>query len=291
MLQVLLNGIIVGGIYALMTVGFNLIFASVRFYHLAYGALGLFGAYFTRFFQLQFDLHFVVSMALSAAIFGFVGVFIWRVVYMPLKKRGASSIGMIVAAFGLMIVLQNLISLIFSPSTKSISATRTVVEGLDVFGLKITINQVIILAVAVILMIAMEILLNRTKLGAGIRAVGQNKDLAKISGIPAERVIIYTFYIGTFLSVIGASLNALEIGLKPTMGLIIILKVVIAAVIGGMGSIRGALAGGLLLGVAENLGIFYLGGQWQDTVAFTILILFLMFKPEGMFSTLSSRKV
>ena len=102
-------------------------------------------------------------------------------------------------------------------------------------------------------------------------------------GINSEKVIVYAFFLGTFVSVLGASLVALEIGLKPTYGLSLILKVIIACVIGGIGNIKGALVGGVILGVAENLGIGFFGAEWQDTVAFLLLIIFLLFKPQGLF--------
>jgi len=291
MAQVLLNGIIVGGLYALMTIGFNLIYASVRFHHLAYGTLAIFGAYSTRFLQVSLGLHFIVSMVLASMVFGFFGVLVWQFIYRPMRNRGASDIAMIVSSFGLLIIFQNLISVIFSPNARAVRLTDTVVEGFSFLGLKITLNQLVILIVTIIVVLIFELLMTKTKLGTAIRAVGQNKDLAAIVGVPADKILLYTFFIGTFLSVVGASLNALEIGLRPTLGLILILKIIIAAIIGGIGSIRGALFGGFILGIAENIGIFVFGGQWQDTVAFTLLVLFLLFKPEGLFGNFSTRKV
>ena len=145
--------------------------------------------------------------------------------------------------------------------------------------------------ISLLVSLIFELILTKTKLGSAIRAVGQNSELAKIVGVPADKILIYTFFIATFISVIGASLNGLEVGLRPTLGLVLILKIIIAAIIGGIGSVRGGLYGGILLGISENIGIFVLGAKWQDTVAFTLLVLFLLFKPQGLFSTFSSRKI
>jgi branched-chain amino acid transport system permease protein len=291
MLQVLVNGIIAGGIYALMSIGFNLVFASVRFHHLAYGSLAVFGAYFTKLFKDDLGLNYFVAMLLAATIFGFIGLLIWLVVYKPIKRKGASSVALLVASFGLLLVFQNLTSLIFSPNAKALVLTSEIREAYTVLGAKITFNQLVIIAVTVLVVILFELILTKTKLGSAIRAVGQNAELARVVGVPADKILFYTFFIATFVSVIGASLNALEVGLRPTLGLVLILKVIIAAIIGGIGSVRGGLYGGILLGVAENIGIFVLGARWQDTVAFTLLVLFLLFKPEGLFSTFCSRKI
>lgn len=292
MLQVILNGLIIGGLYALMTIGFNLIYSSVRFHNLAYGALALFGGYLTRFIQTEIGLHFIVSMFVSAVLIALIGVLMWMFVYKPMRKIGSSDSVMLVASFGLLIIIQNLISLIFSPNAKIISLTDgKIVEAFEFFGLKITMNQLVILLVTIVIVVIFDLILTRTKLGTAIRAVGQNRDLASVSGIPSDRILLYSFFIGTVLSVIGASLSALEVGLRPTLALVLILKIIIAAIIGGIGSIRGALLGGLILGLAENIGVFMFGGRWQDTIAFVLLVSFLIFKPDGLFSSKATRSI
>ncbi len=283
MFQILINGLIVGSIYALISVGFNLIYSCVRFHHLAYAAVGLIGAYITHALQ-NLEINFFLSMPIAAIISGFIGVLIWKFIYSPLRKKGASDVSMIVASFGLLILLQNLLALIAGSSTKTLFITREIKRAKEIFGASITFNQIIILVVSIVTVIIFELILNKSKIGTAIRAVGQNRKLAEISGIQSKKVIIYTFYIATFLSTIGMSLVAIEISLKPTHSLNIVLKVIVACIIGGLGSVRGALAGGLILGIAENFGIFYFGTQWQDTVAYLLLVVFLLVKPKGLFS-------
>ena len=190
---------------------------------------------------------------------------------------------MIVSSFGLMILIQNLIALIADNSSKSVSISKEIIPANEFLGLTITHNQLIILAVCLTTVVIFELLLQKSKIGSAIRAVGQNKKLAEVIGIKADKVIIYTFFIASALSSIGATLYSLEYTLKPTHALHIVLKVVVACIIGGIGSVRGALAGGLILGISENIGINIFGSQWQDSVAYLLLILFLIFKPEGLF--------
>jgi|SRR6185295_815832 len=285
MVQILLNGIIVGGIYGLISVGFALIFSAVRFYHLPYGAVAIFGAYCTWFLQEHTGLNFFASASIVALAMGCFGVLFWEFFYAPLQRKKTSAIGMIVASFGLLIVFQNLTALTFGNTTKTLALTDTIVPGYNFSGLTITYNQLIILSATVIIAVLFELFLQQTKWGSAIRAVGQNHDLAKIIGIPSERVIQATFFLATAISVLGASLIALEIGLRPTHGFALILKIVIASVIGGIGSVRGAFLGGLFLGILENFGIEFFGANWQDTVAFLVLVVFLLFLPQGIFGT------
>lgn len=282
-MQVLLNGIIVGGLYALMAIGFNLIFSSVRFFHLLYGMLAVFGIYLTRVFLLQ-ELNFFLSMLLGALLVGLLSLAIWQWLYKPLVKRKASSLVLMVTSFGALIVLQNIIALIWKNNTYSISITDTIQEGYKFFGLSITFNQLVILLTSVILVVLLELFLNRTKYGMAIRAIGDNPELTTILGLKTNQIVLMVFFIGTFISSISGSLVALEIGVRPTYGLWLVLKAIIASIIGGIGSIRGAMMGGLLLGIVENIGIYYLGGGWQHTTAFLLLTIFLLFRPQGMFN-------
>jgi len=291
MFQVLVNGIIVGGIYALITIGFNLIYSAVRFYHLAYGAVGILGAYLT--YQIQkfiFETQggglitgFLLGLLISSIVTGMLGILIWKFLYRPLRKNGASNVSMIVASFGLLIILQNLIGLIFGQSAKTIRLSEVTTQGYEFLSASITKNQILILIVTLVSVFVFELFLHRTKIGTAIRAVGQNSQLAAVVGVKTEKVIYITFFIASFLSVLASSLIALEISLKPTYGLMLILKVIVASIIGGIGSMRGALVGGLMLGVAENFGAYYFGSQWQDTVAFGLLVIFLLVRPQGLF--------
>lgn len=289
-MQVIINGIIIGGIYALMAIGFNLIFSSVRFFHLLYGILAVLGIYLTRMFLIIFKLNFFISLILGAVLTGLVSLLFWQFLYQPLVKRKASDLVLMVTSFGALIVVQNIIALIWKNNTYSISITDTIKPGYEFFGLTITFNQLIILFTSLILMITLELFLSRTKYGMAIRAIGDNVDLTNILGIKTNQIILLVFFIGTFMSSVAGTLVALEIGVRPTYGLWLVLKAIIASIIGGIGSMRGALVGGLLLGVVENIGIYFIGANWQEVTAFSLLTAFLLFKPQGLFSKMQFAK-
>lgn len=284
-MQILLNGIIIGGVYALMAIGFTLIFASVRFFHLLYGMLAVLGIYITRGL-MNFEFPFLISIVLAATITGGISLLFWTFLYRPLVKRKASDLVLMVTSFGALIVIQNLIALTWGNRTYSISVSDVIRPGYEFFGLTITFNQLIILLVSLGLMIVLELFLNHTQYGLAIRAIGDNAELTTILGLKTNQIILLIFFIGTFISSVSGTLIALEVGVRPTYGLWLVLKAIIASIIGGVGSMRGALLGGLLLGIAENIGIYFWGASWREVTAFTLLTVFLLFRPQGLFNKL-----
>ena len=282
-MQIIVNGIIIGGIYALMAIGFNLIFSSVRFFHLAYGIVAVLGVYITRVLLLS-GINFFVSMLIGAGVVGLFGMATWQFFYKKFADRKASSLVMMVISFGAMLVLQNIIALVWKNNTRSISISDTIKKGYEVLGITITFNQLVILFSSLLLVVLLELFLNRSKYGLAIRAIGDNAELTTILGLKTNRIILMVFFIGTFISSIAGSLVALEIGVRPTYGLFLVLKAIIASIIGGIGSMRGAMAGGILLGIVENIGVYYLGGGWQEVTAFLLLTVFLLVMPQGMFN-------
>jgi branched-chain amino acid transport system permease protein len=183
---------------------------------------------------------------------------------------------------GVYIVLQNVISLLFGDDTKSIR-TWPVREGWNIFGARITPVQVIIIASAVVLFLAVIIFLKWTKIGKAMRAVASDPDLALISGINVNNVILFTFAIGSALAGIAGILVSLDVDMTPTMGMHALLMGVVAVIIGGRNSIVGVALGALLLGMAQHLGTWWISSKWQDAIAFVILLIFLLFRPQGFF--------
>lgn len=223
-------------------------------------------------------------MLIGAGITGLLGMAFWQWLYKPLMDRKASSLVLMVVSFGALILVQNLIALIWKNNTYSISISETIKEGYHFLGITITFNQLVILLTSLILVILLELFLNKTKYGMAIRAIGDNAELTTILGLKTNQIILMVFFIGTFISSIAGTMVALEIGVRPTYGLFLVLKAIIASIIGGIGSMRGAMVGGLLLGVVENIGIYYIGGAWQEVTAFLLLTIFLLFLPQGMFN-------
>ena len=187
----------------------------------------------------------------------------------------------LIASFGVFIFIQNLLQLIYGAQILSLRI-GPVVEGYNIFSAVITSIQILILIVSVIVFTVLWLIVGKTKIGKAIRAVADDPVGASVSGIYPEKVILYAFAIGSALAGMAGVLISLETNLEPTMGLNAILKGIIASIIGGIGSIPGAVLGGFFLGIIENLGIWKIQAEWKDTIAFTVLILFLLGKPEGI---------
>ena len=179
------------------------------------------------------------------------------------------------------IFIQNGLQLVYGAQILTLN-TGPVVEGHQVLGAIITDNQILILTASLVLLAAVWLIVDKTRMGKALRAVADDPVGASASGIYSERVILYAFGVGSALAGMAGVLISLETNIEPTMGLSAILKGMIASIIGGIGSIPGAVLGGLFLGLAENLGIWKIQAGWKDTIAFAILILFLLFRPQGI---------
>lgn len=186
----------------------------------------------------------------------------------------------LIATIGVYIFLQNTISLIFGDDTKSIRS-GVVKEGINVFGARITPIQITIIITAVIVLFSMIAFMKKTRIGKAMQAVASDAKLAEISGINSERVIMWAFAIGSGLAGLAGILYALDVDMTPTMGMPMLMMGIVAMIVGGVGSIPGIALGALLLGFAKNFGAYYIGSQWQDAIAFVILLLFLIFRPQG----------
>lgn len=281
--QIVFNGIIAGSIYALISIGFNVIYRAVGFFNFAHGFVYTCGAYLfftaSNFFMPK-PLIFFLSITFS----GIVGVVIDRSVYLPLRRQRASNLVLLVASFGIFILLQNLIQLIYGAQILIVDSGEIKV-GNQFLGAIITDNQILILVVSLLLSLLLFLFIQNTKLGKAMRAVADDPIAASVVGINPEKIISLSFFIGSALAGAAGVLISLETNIEPTMGLNAILKGIIASIIGGIGSIPGALLGGLFLGLAENLGIYWIDAGWKDCIAFGILIIFLLFRPSGILGT------
>ena len=280
--QIIANIVILWASISLIALGFSLIYQTTRFFHFAHAAVFTAGAYFTYLFAkllgMPFWFSFVLAVALSAILCCLMEIAIYR----PLRKKGANELILLLASLGIYIVLQNIISMVFGDEAKSIR-TDTVQEGLNILGARITPIQIITICVSVALIIALAIFLKKTKIGSAMRAVANDPILANVSGINSNRVILWAFAIGSGLAGLAGILVALDVDMTPTMGMNALMMGIVAMIIGGVSSIPGIALGVLLLATAQHLGVWFIGSQWQDAIAFVILVLFLLFKPEGFF--------
>ena len=207
---------------------------------------------------------------------------------MPLRKSGSQDLVFLIASFGVFIFIQNLIQLIYGAQILTIR-TGPVVEGYKICSAVITQVQIVILIASFVLFFLLWFIMEKTKIGKAIRAVSDDPVGASVCGINSEKIILYAFGIGSAFAGMAGILICLETNIEPTMGFNAILKGIVASIIGGIGSVSGSLLGGFLLGFIENFGIWKIQAGWKDTIAFSVLILFLLFKPNGILGKTKDR--
>ena len=280
-LQLLVNGLIAGAIYALVASGFSLIYSTNKFIHFAHGGVIAFSAYILYLFFSLLGFNFYLSVILTIIFSGFFGFLIDFLIYKQLRKRGASSVILLIASVGLLILLESLILIFFGASVKTIGFIK-VAKGMEFFGAIITPLQLFIIIFSLFLLFFLFLFMKKTKIGKAMRAVSDSKEVAEIIGISSEKVYLWSFVIGSIIGGFGAILIGLEQNLEPTMGANLMVKGLASAIIGGVGNVPGAILGAFLLGIVENFGIWYLPSGYKDAIAFFILFIFLLFRPQGI---------
>ena len=277
--QLLINGLIAGGTYALAAIGYSMVYGALKFINFAHGSVAMVGAYFTYGLAIGMGLPLVAAIPLSMILTALLGVLIERGAYRPL--RGAPKLAPLTTAIAVSFVLDALVMIVAGADIKTFNLPAQ--RGYEIGPIFITPVQLVIIATSLVLMAFVYVLLNMTKLGKAIRAVADDGNLAEASGINANYVISAVFAIGSALAAVAGTLIGLDTNLQPTMGFNITVKAFAAVVLGGLGSVPGAIAGGFLIGIAENLGVWFIPPVWKDTIAYGILILMLFFKPSGLF--------
>ena len=305
--QLTIEGLTYGSIYALVAVGYTLVYGVLRLINFAHSEifmLGMFGQY-VGLMLLGFSpsgnaysqgviltvIYLGVAMLVGMAVAGGAAVGLERVAYRPLRKRGAKPLIFLITAIGMSFVIQEFVHFVLPQFTDLGGSTAEepirLVEPTELFevGSGVVTNIALIIVIsALFLALFADSLINRTRFGRGIRAVAQDPDTATLMGVSRERIIMLTFLIGGVLAGAAALLYTLKIpsGIIYSGGFILGIKAFSAAVLGGIGNLRGALLGGLLLGLIENYGQVLFGAQWRDVIAFVLLIIVLMVRPTGI---------
>lgn len=279
--QLLINGLIAGAIYALVASGFSLIYSTCKFIHFAHGSVIALSAYFLWFLFNISGLNFGFSVVLSITFASLLGYGMNVFIYKQLRKRKTSSVILLIASVGLLIFFESLILLLFGADIKTIGFIK-VSKGINFLGAIITPLQLFIMISSFLLLALLFFLMNKTKIGKAMRAVSDNKDVAEIMGISSEKIYSWSFIIGSALAGIAAVLVSLEQNLEPMIGTNLIIKGFTGAIVGGIGSVPGAILGSFLVGIVENFGIWFLPSGYKDAIAFIILAIFLLFKPKGI---------
>jgi branched-chain amino acid transport system permease protein len=283
--QQLANGVMLGSTYALVAIGYTLIFGVLRLLHLAHGEVFMIGAF--AGLQAVLVWHFGPVLALFCAIIGsaIVGVVIERVAFRPIRLRGNSHLAPIVSTVGVGLVLQEVMTKFFGSEQIPFPSTlNKYVFNLGVVS--VTGSQLFIVGAAALSMIALHQFVAHTRYGMAMRATSENIQVASILGINVDAVIVVTFAVASALAGVAGILVGLNFNaISPFMGFDMGIKGMAIMVIGGLGSIYGAMAGGLILGIAEVLSVAYLASSFRDAFAFGLMVLILIVRPRGLFGT------
>ncbi len=286
--QLLVNGLIAGGTYALAAIGYTMVYSILKFINFAHGSVAMVGAYIAFFLSMRLlHLPFVLAFILSMVFTALLGVIIERIAYRPL--RASPKMATLTTAIAVSFVLDAAVMILMGADIKSYALP--VVRGYQIGPVLITPIQGIIIVSSLIFMAGLYILLTYTKLGKAIRAVADDMRLAEVSGLNANLMISVVFAIGSALAAASGMLIGMDTNLQPTMGFIITVKAFAAVVLGGLGNVYGAIVGGFVIGIVENLGVWVIPPVWKDTIAYGILILVLFVRPAGLFGRKESAGV
>lgn len=289
-IQQLFNGLALGMAYALIAVGYSLVFGILRLINFSHGSIYAFGAHITLLF---ISLNFGVWPALFASILltGLLGILIDKTALEPLRKKKSIPIAALITTIGVSYIIQNMLMIFFGSEKKSFPAFFD--TGMISLGnIQFSSTQLFMFLVSLALLIFLTLIIKKTKIGLAMRATEQNAKAASLMGININFVVSFTFFLGGASAAIAGSLiSGYYQIVYPTMGFMVGLKAFAAAVLGGIGILYGSVVGGLVVGLSESYAAAYLGGTYRDTVAFLILILVLIIKPAGLFGKKDITKV
>ena len=280
LLQLLINGLQLGAIYALTAVGFALIFGSTKVFHVAHGAAFTLAGYIFWWSINTQKWHWAFGIVLAIAVVMAFGLFMERCIYRPIQRHEGAFFTVFIAAFGMQIIVQNLVGTVFGRGfeTVTVDLSRAVELAPGLFVAPIA---GVAIGVALVLFMALNLFLSRTQVGPGLRARADNPDLVRIFGLDPARLAQVAFALGSALVVPAAALTAMTQGINPGIGAHIMLISLAATIVGGIGSLKGAAYGGMLLGIAESVAVWQLDAQWSKAVTFIILFVFIIFRPAG----------
>lgn len=278
--QLLLNGAVNGAHYALLGIGFGLIFATTGVVHFAYGPIYALAAYVAWWGNAVVGLPFLAAAVLAAAAASGAGFASYVWLYRPFLRRGSTPFVVLVVSLGLYVALSNLIGVVFGTNAKTVSSVS---YGFYFIGdAVLTGVQLWQVAALVVVCAVLWAGLRFTRYGKEIRAMQDNLEMARVIGINTERTAIIVFVVGSAISAIPATLILVKEGAMPHIGFIAVFYAFISVIVGGLGSLLGTVLGGMLLGIIESLGVWRISSDWQSTIAFMLLFVILLVRPTGL---------
>ena len=290
-LNYLINGLSLGSVYAIIALGYTMVYGIAKMLNFAHGDVIMVGSYIVYNCMVNLKIPSVLSILIAMAFCAILGMVIERVAYKPL--RNTSSLAVLITAIGVSYFLQNMALLIFSADTKTPSSVVPFAP-ITLFDGQLTIKweAIVTIAVCIVIMVGLTLFVNKTKAGRAMQAVSEDKGAAQLMGINVNGTIALTFAIGSALAAVAGALMCSSIqSLTPYTGTMPGIKAFVAAVFGGIGSIPGAMIGGLLIGVIEIIGKAYISSQMADAIVFAVLVIVLLVKPTGLLGKNIQEKV
>jgi neutral amino acid transport system permease protein len=280
-MDILFNGITLGSIIALAAVGLTLTCGILRISNFAHGDLMTLGAYLTWVANTR---GINIWLATLVGALGTVGTMLLTefLIWKPMRDRRANSTTLMIISIGLALFLRSAILFVWGGSNQSYDLP--VIEGQEIFGIKISLYRLLVIFLAVIAIIVLHFLLQKTKIGKAMRAVADNIDLARVSGINVDRVVLWTWIITGILTAVAGSMYGLIVTIRPQMGWFLVLPMFGSIILGGIGNPYGAIAGGLIIGLAQEFSVLFLKSEYKLGVALLITIILLLFRPQGLFN-------
>ncbi len=286
----LLNGLTLGSTYALIALGYTMVYGIIQLINFAHGEIYMFGAFAGLLLVTVFGVNIVVALIGAMVFCMLLGMLVERIAYRPLRGK-SSRLSALISAIGVSIFLSTLMALIRGPNTTRYPEVINI-STYQIGPVSLSSLQIIILVVAALLMVGLQIMVQKTRIGKAMRACSQDLEASYLMGVNVNRVISFTFAVGSALAAAGGVMVGVYYNaVWPYMGMMAGLKAFAAAVLGGIGSIPGAMIGGLTLGVLEIFGVAYLSSSYKDAIAFAILILVLIIRPQGILGQKKMKKV
>lgn len=287
----LINGLTLGSTYALIALGYTMVYGIIQLINFAHGEIYMFGAFAGLILVTVLGVNIVLALLGAMLFCMLLGVLIERVAYRPLRGK-SSRLSALISAIGVSIFLSTLMALIRGPNTTRYPEGILLKGTFTLGSIEMSSLQIFILLLSAFLMVGLQMMIQKTRIGKAMRACSQDLDASYLMGINVNRVISFTFAIGSALAAAGGVMVGIYYNaVWPYMGTMAGLKAFAAAVMGGIGSVPGAMIGGLSLGVLEIMGVAYLSSSYKDAIAFAILILVLIVRPQGLMGQKISKKV
>jgi len=280
LVETLLWGVVNGCIYILLATGLNIIFGVMKLVNFAHGQLLMIGAYVAFTAATAFGLNAYLSILVAIVAIALIGAGLERLTFR--RVLGTDKLNEIFVSLGLIYVFENVAVLLWGNKLKQIKSPFQGL-GLPLGEVSISYDLLLAISVVIVILIALFVLIKKTKIGLAMRATSQRSDTSMLMGVNIEKVYIFTFALGAALAGAAGALYGIIFPFNPSIGALPTIKAFAIIMLGGLGSIPGAIIGGLLYGIAENTAVYFLGGIWQDAIAFALLIIVLVIRPTGLF--------